>query len=305
MTGILVAAIVGALVGAAVAWRFSRRERRSGPEATRLQRAILDSLQDGVVVYDENERIVFFNPAAQEILGVPREEMLSGQRTWEPLGADGSPIPEEERPVAVTARTGEAARRRRRRPAPRRRRHPLDDGLHPRPAGDAGPERPLLGGGGVHRHHRAPRGPGGAGAVELRAGPVRVRRLARPQRAAADGVVVPAAAAAPLPRPDRRGRGRVHRLRRRGREPDAGADRGPAGLLARRPRRRAAPGRPRAGARRRALLARRRGGRRAGAGAHRAAADRAGRPRGARAAAAEPRGQRAQVPPRAWAPACG
>ena len=35
-----------------------------------LQRSILDSLQDGVVVYDEDDRIVFFNPAASEILGV-------------------------------------------------------------------------------------------------------------------------------------------------------------------------------------------------------------------------------------------
>ena len=40
-----------------------------GRRRSRLQRAILDSLQDGVVVYDEDERIVFFNPAAQEILG--------------------------------------------------------------------------------------------------------------------------------------------------------------------------------------------------------------------------------------------
>jgi PAS domain S-box-containing protein len=106
MAGILIAAVLGALAGAVLVWRLAPRERSPGPEATRTQRAILDSLQDGVVVYDEDERIVFFNPAAQEILGVPRQELLSGQRTWEPLAADATPIPQSERPVVITAGTG-------------------------------------------------------------------------------------------------------------------------------------------------------------------------------------------------------
>jgi PAS domain S-box-containing protein len=108
MTTILIAALAGIVVGALVTRRLGRRDRRTRPEASQLQRAILDSLQDGVVVYDEDERIVFFNPAAQEILGVPREELLGGRRTWEPLAADATPMPEAERPVAVTASTGEA-----------------------------------------------------------------------------------------------------------------------------------------------------------------------------------------------------
>jgi PAS domain S-box-containing protein len=110
---IVIAACGGAVLGALVVVLLLRRqpglrERRAGAEGTHLQRSILDSLQDGVVVYDENERIVFFNPAAQEILGVPREELLGGVRTWEPLGLDGRPMPAEERPVARTATTGEA-----------------------------------------------------------------------------------------------------------------------------------------------------------------------------------------------------
>jgi PAS domain S-box-containing protein len=72
--------------------------------------AIVDSLQDGIVAYDEHERVVFFNPAAQRILGVPREELESGRRTWVPLGTDGSPLPGEQRPVAITARTGQPCR---------------------------------------------------------------------------------------------------------------------------------------------------------------------------------------------------
>jgi PAS domain S-box-containing protein len=106
--------VLGGLVGAfgAVAWQRRResgpaRERRAGGGAAALQRSILDSLQDGVVVYDEDDRIVFYNPAAVEILGVPREALSTGVRTWEPLDADGVPLPTEERPVAVTARTGE------------------------------------------------------------------------------------------------------------------------------------------------------------------------------------------------------
>jgi PAS domain S-box-containing protein len=102
--------VAGALVGAcAAAWLLARRrpDRRRAGEASQLQRAILDSLQDGVVVYDEHERIVFFNPAAEEILGVPRDELLSGVRTWEPLRADATPMAQAERPVAITMASGE------------------------------------------------------------------------------------------------------------------------------------------------------------------------------------------------------
>src|ERR687889_284898 len=117
MVEILIAAVIGGLVGAfgTAAWlmrgparlRNRARERRSGGAAAALQRSILDSLQDGVVVYDEDDRIVFFNPAAAEILGVSQESLATGVRTWEPLDAEGRPLEDEERPVAITARTGE------------------------------------------------------------------------------------------------------------------------------------------------------------------------------------------------------
>ena len=113
MVEIAIAAVLGGLVGAVGAWMWLRRtpegraERRAGGPAAPLQRAILDQLQDGVVVYDEHERIVFFNPAAEEILGVPRQELAGGTRTWEPLDGHGRPVPQDERPAAITARTGE------------------------------------------------------------------------------------------------------------------------------------------------------------------------------------------------------
>ena len=116
MVEILIAAVIGGLVGAfgAAVWLKGAgrgpdrtlRGRRSGAGAS-LQRSILDSLQDGVVVYDEDDGIVFFNPAASEILGVSREALAGGVRTWEPLDAEGRPLGPDERPVAITARTGE------------------------------------------------------------------------------------------------------------------------------------------------------------------------------------------------------
>ena len=114
MVEILIAAVLGGLVGAfgTAAWLRRRdgapaRERRSGGAAAALQRSILDSLQDGVVVYDEDDRIVFYNPAAAEILGVSREALSTGVRTWDPLDGEGRPIAEHDRPVAITARSGE------------------------------------------------------------------------------------------------------------------------------------------------------------------------------------------------------
>ena len=114
MVEILIATVLGGLGGAfgTAAWlrrgaSARARERRSGGTTAALQRAILDSLQDGVVVYDEHDQIVFYNPAAIEILGVPREALATGVRTWDPLDADGRPLASEERPVAITARTGE------------------------------------------------------------------------------------------------------------------------------------------------------------------------------------------------------
>ena len=139
-----------------------------------------------------------------------------------------------------------------------------------------------------------------ARALQRRAPAVRLHRLARPVRAAADGLELPAAAAPPLPRAARRRRRRVHRLRRRRRDAHALADRGPARLLARRPRRASRePVDLDAGRRRRAALAGR-GDRRGQRGGRASATCRAvhGRPRAARAAAAEPGRQRAEVPRR-------
>ncbi len=68
----------------------------------------------------------------------------------------------------------------------------------------------------------------GPAAVELRAGAVRLRGLARPAGAAAEGGQLLPAAAAPLRGPAGREGRRVHRARRGRRQADAGADQRPA-----------------------------------------------------------------------------
>ena len=84
-------------------------------------------------------------------------------------------------------------------------RHRAGAGHHP-PQADRGPPRER------GRRARAPRDR--ARALELGPAGVRLRRLARPLRAAAHGVELRAAAGAPLQRPARLGRGRVHRVSR-------------------------------------------------------------------------------------------
>ena len=114
------------------------------------------------------------------------------------------------------------------------------------------------------RHHAGPAGrpdrghrarPAPAPAARRRAGPlqrrpraVRLRRLARPVRAAAQGDQLLPAARAAVRRPARRQGPAVHRLHGRRREADADPDQRPAGVLAGRSQHRGLrPGRPRQG----------------------------------------------------------
>ena len=89
--------------------------------------------------------------------------------------------------------------------------------------------------GGAARAHRAGRADAGPGAVERRAGAVRLHRLPRPAGAAAQGGELLPAARAAVQGPARRAGRPVHRVRGRRREADAGADQRPA---------RVQPGRP-------------------------------------------------------------
>ena len=72
-------------------------------------RAIVDALQEGVVVFDAEAKIRAFNESALRILGLTGRELLV-RDVWDPrwkvIREDGSSRPPEESPVIVTLRTG-------------------------------------------------------------------------------------------------------------------------------------------------------------------------------------------------------
>ena len=75
--------------------------------------AIISALAEGVLVHDSVGRIIYCNPSAERILGVPAEQMMG--RTlhdppWRVITEDASPILPGAHPVAVTLRTGRPSR---------------------------------------------------------------------------------------------------------------------------------------------------------------------------------------------------
>jgi two-component system cell cycle sensor histidine kinase/response regulator CckA len=93
-----------------------RADRPSSPaESTREQQygAILAALPEGVLVHDSAGRIVFCNPSAERILGLPAGQLI-GKALQEPaestLCADGTPMASGQHPVAITLQTGAPCR---------------------------------------------------------------------------------------------------------------------------------------------------------------------------------------------------
>lgn len=74
----------------------------------RLQ-GILDTMAEGVGIIDVTGQMVYANAMAENILGLNKEQIR--KRTfddvrWQNLRLDGSPLPEEEHPMAIMMRTG-------------------------------------------------------------------------------------------------------------------------------------------------------------------------------------------------------
>jgi PAS domain S-box-containing protein len=76
---------------------------RPRPPDPRSSSVILDSVADGVFTVDSDWRIRFFNRAAEDITGIPRDEAL-GRQCWEVFRAS---ICESECALRETMRTGE------------------------------------------------------------------------------------------------------------------------------------------------------------------------------------------------------
>jgi diguanylate cyclase (GGDEF)-like protein/PAS domain S-box-containing protein len=76
-------------------------------------RSIFSIMAEGLVVQQSDGRIIDANPAAEEILGLSRDEMLgraSIDPRWRSIHEDGTPFPGESHPAMVTLRTGQALR---------------------------------------------------------------------------------------------------------------------------------------------------------------------------------------------------
>lgn len=73
-------------------------------------RSLITAMPNGIVLQVESGEIVDCNPAAEEILGLTREQMrgrASIDPRWRAVREDGSPFPGDEHPSMVTLATGE------------------------------------------------------------------------------------------------------------------------------------------------------------------------------------------------------
>ncbi|MBP6902864.1 MAG: response regulator [Burkholderiaceae bacterium] len=78
----------------------------------RRLRSTLSALAEGVLVCDEQSRVLDANPAAERLLGLPLAEM-QGQvmgRLWQVCQLDGRPLPVEQWPVRIALASGQAQR---------------------------------------------------------------------------------------------------------------------------------------------------------------------------------------------------
>jgi PAS domain S-box-containing protein len=74
---------------------------------------ILSSINQGIIVSSRDGIVISYNPAAERILGVAYDQ-ANGRITmddrWMTVRSDGSPMPQDEQPAAVTLRTGKPVR---------------------------------------------------------------------------------------------------------------------------------------------------------------------------------------------------
>ncbi|MGE5503172.1 MAG: ATP-binding protein [Actinomycetota bacterium] len=75
--------------------------------------SLLNTASEGVVVQDRDSRIVWCNPAAEEILGLDRSDLhgrTSDDPGWSAIHEDGSPFPGDRHPSMVALKTGQPSR---------------------------------------------------------------------------------------------------------------------------------------------------------------------------------------------------
>lgn len=72
--------------------------------------AVIDTLEEGVVVQNHDGKVVGFKKKALKLLSVSAEQLLgntSGDEKWNAIDIDGNTLPVEKHPMVMTLRTGE------------------------------------------------------------------------------------------------------------------------------------------------------------------------------------------------------
>jgi len=72
-------------------------------------KAILDTMQEGMVIQDISGMLIACNPSAEKILGLPQDQILARSyidTRWKVVREDGSPLPNEEQPGIIALKTG-------------------------------------------------------------------------------------------------------------------------------------------------------------------------------------------------------
>lgn len=85
--------------------RDARRRTEEALSASRQKyRTVLASVEQGILVLDEYDRVSMVNPAAERILGEPAYELMRKQPSWRLERANGTPLPEPELPSSIAIR---------------------------------------------------------------------------------------------------------------------------------------------------------------------------------------------------------
>lgn len=77
----------------------------------RFLNAVIDTLEEGVVVQNSEGKIVGFNEKALQILAISAKQLLgntSGDKKWTAIDLNGEIIPVDQHPIVITLRTEEA-----------------------------------------------------------------------------------------------------------------------------------------------------------------------------------------------------
>lgn len=87
-------------------------ERRQSEEALRISeeryRSVVHALGEGIIMLDQNKKIIACNRSAEEILGITAKQMEEQVHSPECIHEDGTPFPLHEHPSLVTLETGKS-----------------------------------------------------------------------------------------------------------------------------------------------------------------------------------------------------